>query len=161
MNASLQEYAIAFRILGICLSIIILFGVIGNILSLFVWMIGKRCKNCPTAIYLRFLGLSDALVLSIPGLEMAIFLVDPSVILRNLNNVFCAIMAIAPYFCRQVSTWILVCLTVEQTIAVCRPLLSIASHRKWRQYGLVIFITVISFVDNLPISLAFSWMESR
>ena len=146
-----------FLIVGTCLAVIIIFGVIGNVLSILVWTIGKRCSNCPTAVYLRFLAVFDTLVLAIPGVELAVYLIEPTIVLRHLNSVFCTILPITPYFWKQASTWTLICLTIEQTMAVCRPLKSIASHSKWRQYDLVLFVTVISFFDNLIVSLSYDW----
>lgn len=150
-------YDQVFLVVGICLAIISIFGIIGNVLSVLVWTIGKRCSNCPTAVYLRFLAVFDTLVLVIPAVELAVYLIEPTIVLRHLHTVFCKILPITPYLWKQASAWTLICLTIEQTMAVCRPLQSIASHSKWRQYGLVVLVTVISFFDNLIVSLAYNW----
>ena len=144
-------------ILGICLAVITAFGCVGNILSFLIWTKGKRCSNCQGAIYLRLLALSDTLVLCVPAMELTIALLEPTVLLRNLNPVFCKIFPISPYFCVQLSAWIVVSLTVEQTVAVCRPLQSMTSSSKWRHYGIVMFITVVSFLDNIPLLIGFYW----
>ena len=144
-------------ILGICLVVIIIFGFVGNAVSFLVWTKGKRCKNCPGTVYLRFLAIADIIVLLIPALELTVYLLEPTIYLRDLNSVFCKIFPICPYFCVQMSTWIVVCLTMEQTVAICRPFQSIASCRKWRQYGLVVLIIAISFLDNIPVFLSFNW----
>ena len=144
-------------VLGICLAVITVFGCVGNILSFLIWTKGKRCSNCQGAIYLRVLALSDTLVLCVPAMELTIALLEPTILLRNLNPVFCKIVPISPYFCVQLSAWIVVSLTVEQTIAVCSPLKSMTSSSKWRQYCIVIVITLVSFLDNVPLLIGFYW----
>ena len=144
-------------ILGLCLAVITLLGCIGNILSFLIWTKGKRCSGCQGAIYLRCLALSDTLVLCVPAMELTIALLEPTIVLRNLNPVFCKLVPISPYFCVQLSAWIVVSLTVEQTIAVCSPLKSMATSSKWRQYGIVIFVTLVSLLDNIPILVGFYW----
>ena len=46
---------------------------------------------------------------------------------------------------------------MEQTIAVCRPFKMNTSSSKWRQYGTVIIIAIVSFEDNIPILLKNNW----
>ena len=147
----------AWLILGTCLVIIIVLGVFGNSLSLIIWTRGKRCSSNRGAIYLRLLALSDILVLCIPTLELTVALLKPALILRDLNPVFCKVFPISPFFCVQLSTWIVVCLTVEQTIVVCRPFKSMVRSSKWRQYGIILIVTIVSFLDNLPRFLASNW----
>ena len=132
-------------------------GVFGNILSFLIWTKGKRCSNNRGAIYLRMLALSDIAVLCIPAMELAVSFLKPAYILRRINVVFCKVFPISPYCCVQISTWIVVCLTVEQTIVVCRPFHSLARSGRWRQYGLVLIITIVSFLDNLPAFFGNYW----
>ena len=86
-------------------------------------------------------------------------MLDPTLLLRNLNPVFCEIFAASPYIFVQLSSWIVVSLTIEQTIAVCRPFNSIfkSSWVRWRQYGIVLVITLTSFLDNIPVFTGFCW----
>ena len=147
----------AWLILGICLVIIIVLGIFGNTLSFIIWTKGNRCSSRRGSIYLRLLALSDILVLCIPALELTVALLKPAFILRNLNLVFCKIFPVSPFFCVQLSTWIVICLTAEQTIAVCRPFQSMTSSSKWRHYGIVFIVTVVSFLDNIPHLLASNW----
>ena len=93
-------------IVGICLVLIIFLGVFGNILSFLIWTNGKRCSNNRGAIYLRMLALSDIVVLCIPAMELTVSFLKPAYILRRMNVVFCKVFPISPYFCVQVSTWI-------------------------------------------------------
>ena len=58
-------------ILGIILYIIVCFGVVGNIISFFIWTKGRRCKNSSGGIYLRALDFSDTLVLLICATDKA------------------------------------------------------------------------------------------
>ena len=152
-----DPHTVVWLILGICLVIIIVLGVFGNTLSFIIWTKGKRCSSNRGAVYLRFLAISDILVLCIPTLELTIALLKPALILRDLNPVFCKVIPISPFFCVQLSTWIVVCLTVEQTSVVCRPFKSLARSSKWRQYGIILIVTIVSFLDNLPRFLASNW----
>ena len=137
--------------------LIIVLGVFGNILSFFIWTKGKRCSNNCGAIYLRMLALSDIAVLCIPAIELEVLFLNPALILRELNVVFCKIFPISVLFCVQISTWIVVCLTVEQTIVVCRPFDSLSRSGRWRHYRLVLIVTIVSFLDNLPIFFGYYW----
>ena len=53
------------------------------------------------------------------------------------------------------------CLTVEQTIVVCRPFHSVARSGRWRQYGLVLIIAIVSFIDNFPAFFGNYWGLQR
>ena len=146
-----------FLILGVCLTFIITFGLFGNVLSFYIWTRGQRCSKRQGAVYLRLLALADALVLCIPAMELTVMLLEHTILSRHLNPAFCKIFPFSPYFCVQLSVWIVVSLTVEQTIAVCRPFKMNTSPSKWRQYGIVIIIAIVSFLDNIPIWLKNNW----
>ena len=150
-----------FLSLGVCLVIITTFGIFGNILSLYIWTRGQRCSKRQGAVYLWLLALADTLVLCVPALELTIMLLRNDVFLRNLHPILCKIFPISPYFCVQLSSWIVVSLTVEQTVAVCRPFTMMTSSGKWRQYGIVIAIAIISFLDNIPILLDSNWQAEE
>ena len=154
-----MDETLVWTILGACLVVIIGLGCAGNVLSFLIWTKGKKCSKCQGAIYLRLLALSDILVLCIPAMELMIIMLDPTLLLRNLNQVFCEIFAASPYIFVQLSSWIVVSLTVEQTIAVCRPFSTIfkTSWIKWRQYGIVLVIALTSLVDNIPVISGFYW----
>ena len=146
-----------FLILGVCLAFITTFGFFGNVLSFYIWTRGQRCSKRQGAVYLRLLALADTLVLCVPAMELTVMLLGHTILLRNSHPVLCKIFPISPYFCVQLSAWIVVSLTVEQTIAVCRPFKIKTSPSKWRQYGIVIIIAIVSFLDNIPVLLANNW----
>ena len=50
---------------------------------------------------------------------------------------------------------------MEQIVAVCRPFTVMNSSGKWRQYGIIIVIAIISFSDNIPILLDSNWQTEE
>ena len=146
-----------FPALGVCLVLITTFGIFGNILSLYIWTKGQRCSKRQGAIYLCLLALADILVLCVPVLELTVLLLTNDIFLRHLHPILCKIFPISPYFCVQLSTWIVVTLTVEQTVAVCRPFQMRTSASKLRQYGIVTVVAIAAFLDNVPILVAANW----
>ena len=138
--------------IGLCLICMICLGMIGNIISFLVWKIGRRCKNLPGGLYLRALAVADSMVLCISATDRASgFLTE--VRPRNLNIVFCKVETTLFHFGLILSSWIVVCFTTERTIAVCK----IKRSKKWMgkttTVSIIIFLTTISFLVNLPYTI--------
>ena len=102
---------------GLILFLIIIFGIVGNALSFVVWSKGRRCKKLPGGIYLRALAVSDTTALAIPALNEAINLVsqfNP----RTELGFFCKLEIVGRHFGLLVSSWIIVCFTIERTVVI-------------------------------------------
>ena len=149
-----------FKILcGLILSLMICFGVIGNITSFLTWRNGKRCKQYPGAIYLSGLAVSDTLVLCTSGIKYVIELLF-GVNLWNLNETFCRLLHTTWHFFFLVSTWIVVTVTVERTVAVCQPLKSAVWTSKKREVIVTIIYIVVFLLINLPFTVGAKMMPN-
>ena len=141
-----------FKICGSVLSIIICLGLIGNFISLVTWRIGKRCRNLPGAMYLSALSLSDILVLGTAGIKYAIQLLF-GLNLWDLNIVSCTLFHTTWHLFFLVSSWIVVFLTLERTVAVSQPLQSTWRTSQKKELIVVCSLFTISLLINLPFTL--------
>ena len=142
-----------FKVLcGVILSLMVCFGIVGNVISLITWRVGRRCKNFPGATYLTALALSDTLVLCTSGIKSTIELIF-QINIWHLNLAFCKVLHTTWHFFFLVSTWIIVSLTVERTVAVCQPLKSFGLWSKKRETIVVCVLTIFCFVVNLPFTV--------
>ena len=139
-----------FKLLcGLILSVMVCFGTVGNIVSAITWRRGKRCKTFPGALYLTALSISDTLVLCTAGAKYAIELIF-QINLWDLNEVFCKLFHTTWHFFFLVSTWIVVSLTVERTLAVCQPLKSASRKSRKREIIVICILSVLFLLTNLP-----------
>ena len=142
-----------FKILcGLILSLMICFGVIGNITSFITWRHGKRCSQFRGAIYLSALAISDTLVLGTSGIKYAIELLF-KVNLWNLNETFCKLFHTTWHFFFLVSTWIVVAVTIERAEAVCRPLKAAVRTSKKREVIVIAIYAVAFLLINIPFTI--------
>ena len=136
-------------IFGIILTFIVCFGVFGNVLSFVIWTKGRRSKKSPGSVYLRALDVSDTFVLLICATDKAMNLLGTTR-LRRVNNFFCKLHKAGWHFGLLVSTWIVVCFTVERTIALRHPRRPVKVTNQGKTVGLIIFIYVAYFLLNIP-----------
>lgn len=103
----------------ILLSPVIIFGLIGNCLSMLTWSRGCH-RETSTAALLTALAVADTIVLTIPALERwfhrVIFF-----LIRADNIVTCKIWAFLSYFGPTVSSWIIVIVTAERFVSIWFP----------------------------------------
>ena len=138
-----------FRICGSILSIMICLGLIGNVISFVTWRVGKRCRNLPGATYLSALSLSDILVLGTAGIKYAIQLLF-GLNLWDLNSVSCTLFHTTWHLFFLVSSWTVVFLTLERTIAVSQPLKSTWRTSQKTELVVVCSLFAVSLLINLP-----------
>ena len=144
--------------LGIILVFTIVFGIVGNIVSYFVWTKGRRCKKLPGGIYLRALAISDTIALCIPATNEAIknlTQLDP----RKYNLFFCKLENVGRHFGLLVSSWVIVCFSIERTLAILRPRKTATWTDKQRTAILVLGIFIVSFLLNLPYGIVYHIMK--
>ena len=140
------------NMVGFCiLSVILFFGIPGNIVSFVVWTRGKNCSKSSSAIYFKLLAVCDLLVLLIPGVDFFIYLFpNYNTDLRIINRFLCKFLSFAYVFTRDLSLGVTITLTVERTITVCRPFTSYNSNVRKRAYVIFSLITSMAFVLNIP-----------
>ena len=144
--------------LGIILSFTTVFGVVGNIVSYFIWTKGRRCKKLPGGIYLRALAISDTIALCIPATSYAIKLLtqhDP----RKDNLFFCKLENVGRHFGLLVSSWVIVCFSIERTLAIFKQRKMATWSDKKRTVILMIGIFIASFLLNLPYGIVYHIMK--
>ena len=141
-------------ILGVILHVIVILGIAGSITSFLTWTKGRRCSKFPGTAYLRVLAISDSLVLCFSGLQFAI-LMTFNIDLRDLSEVTCKLYDAMGHFCALVSTWLVVSMTLQRTIAVCAPLKSASWNSKRRETIVICFLIALFFGLNLPFGIDF------
>ena len=141
-------------ILGVILHVIVILGIAGSITSFLTWTKGRRCSKFPGTTYLRALAISDSLVLCFSGLQFAI-LMTFNIDLRDLSDVTCKLYDAMGHFCALVSTWLVVSMTLQRTIAVCAPLKSASWNSKRRETIVICFLIAVFFGLNLPFGIDF------
>ena len=106
--------------------VIFTIGIIGNVLSLIVFL-SKNMRKLSASIYLAALSISDLMALLfyvlpewlkhglpfLPGHHAAVFLQEHGT---------CQVLLYLQYIARFLSSWLVVCFTVERYIGVCHPL---------------------------------------
>ena len=143
---------------GFILFLIIIFGIVGNVLSFIVWTKGRRCKKLPGGIYLRALVVSDTTALAIPALNEAINLVthfNP----RTEVDFLCKLEIFGRHYGLLVSSWIIVCFTVERTVAIFRPRRSTGLLSRTGTIALMTIIFVVNFILNFPFGIVYSLID--
>ncbi|CAH1786329.1 unnamed protein product [Owenia fusiformis] len=123
--------------------LLILFGTIGNALSIAV-LLQKRCRKSTTSLYLSCLAVSDILAIDI-GLSRIwinnVFHMD----IRNLHDVVCRLHFFIVYFLPQASSWILVMFTTERTLAVWLPhKVSVISSKRTAAIMISLTMTILA-----------------
>ena len=138
-------------ICGIVLSVIIATGLAGNILSILIWTKGERCRAYQSAPYLIALAVSDSCNLCFSGLVFAIeYLFRFS--LYDVNVTCCKLLRPAGFFFSLLSTWLIVFVTIERTIAVCKPFRSVRwkGKRMFKHSLAICSLFVVCCIFELP-----------
>ena len=144
---------------GLVLTLIICWGIFGNTLSFLVWTKGRRCKKLPGGIYLRALAISDNLALVAPALSRAVSLLSGYTPADEYNAI-CKVEIFSRHFGLLVSTWIIVCFTLERTVAIFRPASSVNLISKKGAIALITVIFIIYFWLNFPFGVVYGVTET-
>lgn len=118
-----MDYQDLYCIRLVCIVILateIVFGSIGNTLSIVVWHTGKKCSKAACAMYLKILTVTDICVLLVPALKFCLDLCNVS--LSHLHVILCKAFGFFELFWPQISAWTVVCLSVERMLSLCFPL---------------------------------------
>ena len=140
---------------ALILFLVIIFGIVGNVLSFIVWTKGHRCKKLPGGIYLRPLAISDTTALAIPALNAATNLVsqfNP----RTEVDFLCKLEIFGRHYGFLVSSWIIVCFTLERTVAIFRQRRSTGLISRSGTIALMTVIFIVNFILNVSFSIVYS-----
>ncbi|XP_060574775.1 galanin receptor type 1-like [Ruditapes philippinarum] len=133
------------------LSVILFFGIPGNVMSFVVWTKGKNCSKSSSAIYFKLLAICDLLVLLIPGVDFFVYLFPKyNKDLRVINIFLCKFLTFASVYTRDISLGVTFALTIERTITVCRPFSAYNDNVRKRAYIIFTIITSLAFILNTP-----------
>ena len=143
---------------GLILTIIICCGIFGNTLSFLVWTKGRRCKKLPGGIYLRALAISDTIALLIPAINLAISLLSGHQLTAEYNFI-CKFEITGRHIGLMVSSWIIVCFTLERTLVIFRPTSTVNLITKKVAIVLIIAIFIINFLLNFPFGFVYGLSE--
>lgn len=143
---------------AVCLSPIILFGVLGNLFSLLVWVKGRRRKTS-TARYLSALAVADIIVLLTTALEFWLghtMHIDP----RAHGTFPCKFFYFMAFFAPSLSAWILVAVTVERALSVwiphkinvaCRPVTAVVMTGVMSFVLCLLYLPILTGVDVVTV----------
>ena len=98
---------------------LLVFGSLGNILSFVVFSRPSICNSAP-AFYFRVLAVADTLALNV-GLWPKWLKDAFGIRLYSYTDVTCRIETYLKYVLPDFAVWILVIMTIERLVAVCRP----------------------------------------
>ena len=129
--------------------VIILFGTLGNILSLVVLQ-SRHYKSTPTTIALSALALADIGVLNTGLLRHWIIQVS-GIDIRTLGNVSCKIHACLTYLTATLTGNILAITSMERVISVWFPLRVRDWITKQRMLLMIILVSVFYLLCHIPL----------
>ncbi|UJR33307.1 hypothetical protein I4U23_020757 [Adineta vaga] len=127
--------------------LLVIFGLFGNSLSILV-LTRRRLIRTSTNNYLTILAVFDSCYLiftlilnfgSHPSFSESVFIKNLSEILRPLAD-----------FSSNTATWLIVCFTLERTLAVAKPIYAKRTCSVRRSRHLICTLLVISFIITMP-----------
>lgn len=129
---------------------LVIFGIVGNLLSLSVLCQPRQRQKLRTIIILlRTLAVFDILVLVSVFLLRTMRLIGPTVYLVFFTLTYPYLYPVA-FELRLINTWITVLLTVDRYVAVCRPLHAQRMCSVRRTYAQVAAVILLSVLFCLP-----------
>ena len=117
-------------------------GLVGNSIS-FCVMLGRRFRTQTIGVYFGALAMVDSynLMNSLPRFWFPMVLkIDPA----SYSDIGCRISTFSLYYSYQVSSWVLVCVTVERALAVAFPLKT--KNTFTRKRAVITLVTVASLL---------------
>lgn len=149
----MEAYSVHFFFWGIIVPVIVLFGLIGNILTIIV--LWRKEMHSTTIYYLRALVITDTIIL-----VFAFLLLTPISISNYTNSlkyfrdiIYPMIFVPCNYVVMTVQTinvWITVSVTIERYIAICHPFISIRLLTRCKALTVIGLTTSFSVLYNIP-----------
>ena len=97
--------------------ILLVLGITGNLVSIYIFSTNKSMRRQITFRYLIYLSILDLLELTF-GYGHTAILVFTNVDVRLVNNILCKAHSFLVYFFSQSSSLVLVCMSVDRTLSI-------------------------------------------
>ena len=148
-----EIYFFHFIFWGIILPIIVLFGLIGNILTIIV--LWRKEMHSTTVFYLRALVVTDTAILVLAFITLTpLSLSNYTKTLEKFKEiVYPIIFTPCNYMVmtvQAINVWITVSVTIERYIAICHPFTSVRLLTRRKALVVIGTITILSILYNLP-----------
>ena len=128
--------------LGIVLAVIIALGLLGNAASIVVLLRGKRCRKLFCSTYLLALAAIDTAILALPAVELCLYLVFDNFLLRSVNQFMCKFLTFFLFYGEQLSSWIVVGVSVTRALSIWMPIRS----QTWRNKTTIPYLLIVAIV---------------
>ncbi|CAH1797089.1 unnamed protein product [Owenia fusiformis] len=113
------EFKIGVGLINYLLPVIIVFGLIGNVLSLVI-MLRRRMRTSSVCHYLAILAVTDSIVLVVSALKTWIRTWSGFELL-HVSNFACKFLKFLFFYSAHFSAWLVVAMTTERVIAIWFP----------------------------------------
>ena len=147
-------------VVGLIFFLLIIFGITGNVISFIIWLRGERCRTFPVSVYLVALSVADTAVLLSATDYAYKYLTQIDYVLYT-RGFFCKLIPTFWHFTILVSTWIVVCMTVDRVIAVTWPFKAARWASKRRSMIVIGVVVCVCFLPNLPWTVAYKVLPLR
>lgn len=133
------------------LSIVIVSGIFGNIVSLVIWSKGRQSREYVCATYFKLVAVSDICVLAVAGTYELFRLYPVSYNVAEYSDFVCKGVTFGRLFFPQISTWLLVVLTVERLLSITFPLRYHLGNARRRAYIAASTIVALALTLTSPL----------
>lgn len=127
--------------------VLLVLGFIGNVLSFFI-LRHKTMTRQSTTLFLAVLSIADSLVLLVGLLRKWVGEIS-GIDIQSESMALCKLITVFAYCISHYSVWLIVAVTIERYIVVCRPLQAPRYCKQTRARKVVLLMVIVFFVCNI------------